>query len=167
MGKRLYTWLFLSLGVATGALPQSKTISGGNDHGLIICAEGYLYTWGNNYSSIMAGPLLGIDPTESGYDDKIVYSPKRVKTGSLTFSQVTSGSGAFNLALSCHKLVYAWGDNQNDGCGQGGQGGNVVSFPTPVLKGETPGYNEDGSTGGPYLGGVTYIAASTNSARPP
>ncbi|MBR4712181.1 MAG: hypothetical protein IKP27_00700, partial [Paludibacteraceae bacterium] len=163
MGKRLYTWLFLSLGVATGALPQSKTISGGNDHGLIICAEGYLYTWGNNYSSIMAGPLLGIDPTESGYDDKIVYSPKRVKTGNLTFSQVTSGSGAFNLALSCHKLVYAWGDNQNDGCGQGGQGGNVVSFPTPVLKGETPGYNEDGTTGGPYLGGVTYIAASTNS----
>ncbi|MBP5481906.1 MAG: hypothetical protein J6Y22_09165, partial [Paludibacteraceae bacterium] len=163
MGKRLYTWLLLSLGVVTGAFAQSKTISGGNDHGLIICAEGYLYTWGNNYSSIMAGPLLGIDPSESGYDDKIVYSPKRVKTGNLTFSQVTSGSGAFNLALSCHKVVYAWGDNQNDGCGQGGQGGNVVSFPTPVLKGETPGYNEDGSTGGPYLGGVTYIAASTNS----
>lgn len=163
MKKRLYTSLLLLLGVVTGAYSQSKTISGGNDHGLIICAEGFLYTWGNNYSSTNAGPLLGIDETIPGYDDAIVYTPHKVRTGNLTFSMVTSGSGAFNLALSCHSVVYAWGDNSQSGCGQGANAGNVTQYPVPVLKGETSGYTEDGQPGGDYLGGVVYVAASTNS----
>ena len=164
MKKHLYTSLLLLFGVVTGAFSQSKTISGGNDHGLIICAQGYLYTWGNNFSSTIGGPLLGIDPDYSTVaEDKVVYTPQRVKTDNLTFSMVTSGSGAFNLALSCHKVVYAWGDNQNKECGQGASSGNIVTYPSPVLKGETEGYDLDGNPGGDYLGGVTYIAASTNS----
>lgn len=109
---------------------------------------------------------MGIDPdgpqgASAGAD--FVTKPSRVKTGDMTFSMVTSGSGAFNLALSCHKLVYAWGDNQAGGCGQGPNAGNVIKYPVPVLRGETSGYKEDGTVGGDYLGGVTYIAASTNS----
>nr|MCR5498695.1 hypothetical protein [Paludibacteraceae bacterium] len=160
MGKRLYTWLLLSLGVVTGALAQSMTISGGNDHGLIICAEGYLYTWGKNYNGQGQGPVLGIDDQVSGYDDQVVYTPKKVKSGNLTFNMVTSGSGAFNLALACNGIVYAWGENTQAGCGQGNTD-PVVPYPVPVHCGEAPGYNEDGSTGGPYLGNVKYIAATT------
>ncbi|MEE1541604.1 MAG: T9SS type B sorting domain-containing protein [Paludibacteraceae bacterium] len=166
MKKRFYILWLLLLSIAIEAYPQSKTISGGNDHGLIICAQGYLYTWGNNFSDVIGGPLLGIDPDVPGNtpDAKVVYSPQRVKTGNLTFSMVTSGSGAFNLALSCHNVVYAWGEDSQHGCGQGANTASaIVKYPVPVLKGETPGYTEDGQPGGDYLGGVTYIAASTNS----
>ena len=156
--------LLLSFGVVTGVFSQSKTISGGNDHGLIICAEGYLYTWGNNYSSSIGGPLLGIDESLSGYDAKQVYSPMRVKTDGLTFNQVTAGSGAFNVALACNGLVYAWGENTNGACGQGPSAGNIVQYPTPVKKGETSGYTLDGQPGGDYLGGVVYVAANTASS---
>ncbi|HOI26133.1 MAG TPA: hypothetical protein PKZ15_01595, partial [Paludibacteraceae bacterium] len=165
MKKYCYFLLLLLLGSVTGAYSQSKTISGGNDHGLIICAQGYLYTWGNNYSTTIGGPLLGIDPDVSGNTPTAtyVYSPQRVKTGNLTFGMVTSGSGAFNLALSCHKVVYAWGSNDTKACGQDATSGPVVQYPVPVLKGETPGYDEQGNPGGDYLGGVVYLAASTNS----
>ena len=59
MGKRLYTWLLLSLGVVTGALAQSVNISGGNEGGVVICAQGYLYAWGTN-----KGNRLGLEPAE-------------------------------------------------------------------------------------------------------
>lgn len=166
MIKRLVSAVSLLTLMAGNAFSQSKTISGGNDHGLIICAQGYLYTWGNNMDKTIGGPLLGIDPDgEDGAQASadVVYKPSRVKTDGLTFSMVTSGSGAFNLALSCYKVVYGWGDNQQSGCGQGASAGNVIKFPMPVLKGETEGYTVDGKPGGDYLGGVTYIAASTNS----
>lgn len=146
---------------------QSKTITGGNDHGLIICAQGYLYTWGNNHSKNPDGYVLGIDPddpqTGGNARKDFVTTPSRVKSGNLTFSQVTAGSGAFNLALACNSIVYAWGQNNTNGCGQGTSAASIVEFPKPVLKGETSGYSEDGTPGGLYLGGVTYIAASTNS----
>lgn len=166
MIKRLISACSLLTLLAGNAFSQSMTISGGNDHGLIICAQGYLYTWGNNTDKTIGGPLLGIDPAGAegaNASAEFVTKPSRVKSGNLTFSMVTSGSGAFNLALSCHKVVYAWGDNKQSGCGQGSGAGNIVEYPSPVLKGETPGYTIDGQPGGDYLGGVTYIAASTNS----
>ncbi len=172
MKKHLYTTLLLLLGVVTGALSQSMTITGGNDHGVIICAEGYLYAWGSNVTSTMQGPLLGIDENLPGYNDASVFKPMRVKTeglpyspvGGLTFHQVTAGSGAFSLALACNTIVYAWGENVGGSCGQGPNSGNIIQYPTPVLKGETPGYNLDGTEGGDYLGGVVYVAANTVSS---
>lgn len=166
MKKFFYIPLLLLLGSVTEAYSQSKTITGGNDHGLIICAQGYLYTWGNNKVKNPEGYVLGIDPddpqTGGNARKEFVTEPSRVKSGNLTFSQVTAGSGAFNLALACNTIVYAWGENSNGGCGQG-TSGLPVEFPKPVVKGETLGYSEDGTPGGDYLGGVTYIAASTNS----
>ena len=165
--KKLFIALLATFVSVESIFSQSKTITGGNDHGLIICAQGYLYTWGNNYSKTVGGPLLGIDPddpkTGGNATKEYVTEPSRVKSGNLTFSQVTAGSGAFNLALACNSVVYAWGENTNGGCGQGPAGGNVIEYPLPVLKGETPGYDENGNKGGDFLGGVTYIAASTNS----
>ncbi len=165
MKKRFYIALLMLFAAVGKAFSQSMTISGGNDHGLIICAQGYLYTWGNNMGST-GGPYLGIDPQDPKFGglagDKFVSLPAQVKTNNLTFSQVTAGSGAFNLALSCHKVVYAWGDNQSGACGQGANAGNTVKFPVPVLKGEVEiGYDEEGKPGGKYLGGVKWVAGST------
>ena len=173
--KKLFISLLAIIASVGNVFSQSMTISGGNDHGIIICAQGYLYTWGVNQTGSIGGPVLGIDPDDlqTGHlaEEQNVYEPARVKTGSLTFSQVTAGSGAFNLALSCHNIVYAWGDNGTNQCGQGKNykgyqnngNTNYVRFPMPVLKGETPGYDEEGKPGGDYLGGVVYIAANNNS----
>lgn len=166
MKKGFYIALLALVAAVGNVFSQSKVISGGNDHGILICAEGYIYAWGNNFSSIGAGPLLGIDPDFPGNtaQAKIVYKPQRVKTSGITFNMVTAGSGAANIALSCKSIVYAWGDNQNKECGQGKSAGNVIEYPVPVLKGETPGYTEDGQKGGKYLGDVVYVAANTQAA---
>lgn len=142
---------------------QSMTISGGNDNGLIICSQGYIYAWGKNMQSY--GECLGVPSTDPNYNSNHMFLPGRVETNNLTFSQVTAGSGSFHYALSCHKLVYAWGDNTSFACGQGNlTTASSLSVPSPVLKGEvTKGYNEDGTPGGDYLGGVKWIAGSTSS----
>ncbi|MBR4814370.1 MAG: hypothetical protein IKZ67_02800, partial [Paludibacteraceae bacterium] len=162
MGKRLYTWLLLSLGVVTGALAQSMIITGGNDHGLALCNKGQIFAWGYNEGN----RLCLSDPGDAA--ESIVPSPSLVNTGGLTFSQLCGGSGGHSVALSCFKTVYWWGDNSTMQCGRPvGTDWNSPKYidggiPVPVYKGETePGYNLDGTTGGDYLGNVKYIAATS------
>ena len=76
------------------AFSQSMTISGGNDHGIVICSQGYVYAWGLNKSTT-GDNLLGLDQTAPGYQYQTYYTtPQPVKMGGLTFSKVTAGSGA-------------------------------------------------------------------------
>ena len=112
MGKRLYTWLLLSLGVVTGALAQSMIITGGNDHGLALCNKGQIFAWGYNEGN----RLCLSDPGDAA--KSIVPSPSLVNTGGLTFSQLCGGSGGHSVALSCFKTVYCWGDNSTMQCGR-------------------------------------------------
>lgn len=164
--KKLFIAFLAMVSAVGNVFSQSMTISGGNDHGIVICAQGYLYAWGTNQSNIGSG-LLGLDPNDPDYpgDQKFYTSPQRVKMDNgLTFSQVTAGSGAFNLALSCKGIVYAWGENTQNQCGQGSGAATVITEPKPVLCGnDVPGYNLDGSPGGPYLGNVKFVAASTSA----
>src|SRR5690606_21263584 len=137
---------------------QSLSITGGNDHAVVICAEGYMYAWGSNKNN-----QLGLLPP---YNTAVkVWEPQAVNTGGLTFSQVTAGSGSHNVALSCNGIVYSWGENSTFQTGQtpGGTGA-VVTQPMPVPKGQTPGYAIDGSSGGDYLGNIKMIAASTSAS---
>jgi gliding motility-associated-like protein len=171
MKKRFYILWLLLLSIAIEAFPQSMTISGGNDHGVVICASGYLYTWGvNKDDKGQKSNLLGLAPDNPKVNAAYVDKPEPVNVSSsaftegLTFSQVTAGSGAHNLALSCYSVVYAWGDNEDGQCGQEATAGVIVTSPMPVLKGETIGYNEDGTPGGDYLGGVVYVTASTSAS---
>ncbi|MDR0941526.1 MAG: hypothetical protein LBM68_04795 [Bacteroidales bacterium] len=165
---RFIVLLVLSIFVFTGnSYSQSMTISGGGEYGMVICNKGLLYAWGNNFNK-----ALGIDPAEPGTTPSaaVVKSPQKVKLPTLangtpiTMQQVVAGSGAFSVALSCNGVVYAWGGNESGECGQGTTS-TVIPFPVPVKKGAaTIGYNEDGTPGGPYLGGVKYVAAATASA---
>jgi alpha-tubulin suppressor-like RCC1 family protein len=50
MKRRIYTSLILLLCAVGSAFSQSMTISGGNDHGVVICSQGYVYAWGINKS---------------------------------------------------------------------------------------------------------------------
>ncbi|MFW5851254.1 MAG: RCC1 domain-containing protein, partial [Bacteroidota bacterium] len=138
---------------------QSMSITGGNDHAVVICSEGYMYAWGNNNKN-----QLALAPPNDIVD--VIWEPQPVESGGLTFSQVTAGSGSHNVALSCNGIVYAWGANDGYQTGQiaPSGAGSVVDEILPVGKGATPGYNIDGSPGGIYLGGVKMIAASTSAS---
>jgi alpha-tubulin suppressor-like RCC1 family protein len=131
------------------------TISGGNDHSLFICTKGVLYACGDNSDG-----RLGLTAPNAGTQYVPTFS--QVDVSGLSFEQVTAGSGAHNVALACNGLVYCWGANAELQCGVAG--GGSVSSPTPVLCGEAEGYDENGNKGGIYLGGVTFIAASTSAS---
>ena len=160
MGKRLYTWLLLSLGVVTGAVAQSMIISGGSNHALAICAKGEIYAWGKNDK----GQLCLEDKTAGS----AVATPMKVKmSANLTFSQISAGSGGHNIALSCKKTVYCWGDNTSAQCGRPQTTEVISDEPVLVYKGEVKqGYNENGEPddNGQYLGGVTYVSGTTNAS---
>lgn len=155
MKKYLYSTLLMLLCTVTGAFAQSMTISGGNDHSLFICTKGVLYACGDNSDG-----RLGLTAPNAGTQYVPTFS--QVDVSGLSFEQVTAGSGAHNVALACNGLVYCWGANAELQCGVAG--GGSVSSPTPVLCGEAEGYDENGNKGGIYLGGVTFIAASTSAS---
>lgn len=158
MKKYLYSTLLMLLSTVTGAFAQSMTISGGNDGGIVICAQGYLYAWGANKNN-----RLGLEAPNESLNP--VSSPTKVNTGNLTFSQVTAGSGSHFVALSCHNVVYAWGGNDQGQTGKPCAGSDdVLDTPSPVLCGEAPGYDLNGDKGGNYLGGVKFVAASTSGS---
>ena len=149
MKRHFYISLILLFGVATKALPQSMTISGGDGYGMIICAKGFVYAWGNNSNNV-----LGLVNPSAGNN---VTSPLQVNLpAGLTMQQVIAGSGAFSTTLSCANVVYCWGGNVNGECGQGTTSGatSPITVAKPVLKGAAPGYHEDGTPGGNFLGGV-------------
>ncbi len=153
--KKLFIALLIIASAVGNVFSQTMLISGGNDHGVALCNKGQIFAWGNN-----KGNRLGLMPP---YDSEtVVNKPQLVNIPvGLTFSQVSAGSGSHTVALSCKKVVYAWGENEQYQAGQ--PTGDVVSKPMPVLCGEATdhGYEEDGVTKGKYLGDVKKIAATT------
>lgn len=141
------------------AFSQSMIISGGSDHAVAICDKGLIYAWGNNDKKQLCLNL-------PGGGDAVVASPTAVNIPKgLTFSQVSAGSGGHNIALSCKKTVYCWGDNENDQCGVKNQ--QIVSdMPNLIEAGEAAkehGVDENGNPGGKYLGDVRFVCATTQA----
>ncbi len=158
MKKYLYSTLLMLLCTVTGAFAQSMIITGGNDHGIALCNKGQIFAWGYNDGN----RLCLLDPADAA--KSIVPSPSQVNTGSLTFSQLSGGSGSHSVALSCNKVVYCWGANDAMQCGRPKSDYITGGEPVPVFKGVADGYNLDGTPGGDYLGNVKYISATTQAS---
>lgn len=158
MKKYLYSTLLLLLCTVTGAFAQSMIITGGNDHGIALCNKGQIFAWGYNDGN----RLCLLNPADAA--KSIVPSPSQVNTGSMTFSQLSGGSGSHSVALSCNKVVYCWGANDAMQCGRPKSDYITDGEPVPVYKGVTDGYNLDGSPNGDYLGNVKYISATTQAS---
>lgn len=158
MKKYLYSTLLLLLCTVTGAFAQSMIITGGNDHGIALCNKGQIFAWGYNDGN----RLCLLNPADAA--KSIVPSPSQVNTGSMTFSQLSGGSGSHSVALSCNKVVYCWGANDAMQCGRPKSDYITGGEPVPVYKGVTDGYNLDGSPNGDYLGNVKYISATTQAS---
>lgn len=158
MKKYLYSTLLMLLCTVTGAFAQSMIITGGNDHGIALCNKGQIFAWGYNDGN----RLCLLDPADAA--KSIVPSPSQVNTGSMTFSQLSGGSGSHSVALSCNKIVYCWGANDAMQCGRPKSDYITEGEPVPVYKGVAEGYNLDGSPQGDYLGNVKYISATTSAS---
>ena len=158
MKKYLYSTLLMLLCTVTGAFAQSMIITGGNDHGIALCNKGQIFAWGYNDGN----RLCLLDPADAA--KSIVPSPSQVNTGSMTFSQLSGGSGSHSVALSCNKIVYCWGANDAMQCGRPKSDYITGGEPVPVYKGVADGYNLDGSPKGDYLGNVKYISATTSAS---
>lgn len=158
MKKYLYSTLLMLLCTVTGAFAQSMIITGGNDHGIALCNKGQIFAWGYNDGN----RLCLLNPADAA--KSIVPSPSQVNTGSMTFSQLSGGSGSHSVALSCNKVVYCWGANDAMQCGRPKSDYITGGEPVPVYKGVTDGYNLDGTPGGDYLGNVKYISATTQAS---
>lgn len=157
MKKYLYSTLLLLLCSVTGAFAQSMIISGGGNHAVALCSKGEIYAWGLNTSN----SLCLEDPTDAA--SSIVAKPSRVNAGGLTFSMLSAGSGGHSIALACNGIVYGFGANDYGQCGQP-PCKHVSDTPKPVPCGKAPGYNLDGTPGGPYLGNIKYITATSGAS---
>jgi len=76
MKRHFYILLILLFGTIMSVLPQSMTISGGTEYGVVICNKGFVYAWGKNTNGV-----LGIDPAESGNTPNAanITRPQKVK----------------------------------------------------------------------------------------
>jgi alpha-tubulin suppressor-like RCC1 family protein len=138
---------------------QDFSITGGRRHGISVCADGTVNTWGSN--------VYGQLGRSSGTTD----APGKVNFGQegIKILQVDGGSGYYNLAIDCNHNVWAWGQNSDGqiGNGSGGrtvaevannaQGGASVTIPVKVKKGEQ--IFADGADGSEFLTDVKYISA--------
>ena len=154
--KKLFIALSIIASAVGNVFSQSMIISGGGDHALALCSKGQIFAWGmNNHGQLC---IKGGGPS-------IVNEPTQVNTGNLTFSMVSAGSGSHSVALSCHKVVYAFGANTYGQCGQPARSPEYITdTPVPIPHGDAPGYTLEGEPGGDYLGGVKYIAASSGAS---
>lgn len=157
MKKYLYSTLLMLLCTVTGAFAQSMIISGGGNHAVALCSKGEIYAWGLNTSN----SLCLEDPADAA--SAIVAKPSRVNAGGLTFSMLSAGSGGHSIALACNGIVYGFGANDYGQCGQP-PCKYVSDTPKPVPCGDAPGYNLDGTPGGPYLGNIKYITATSGAS---
>ena len=154
--KKLFIALLIIASAVGNVFSQSMIISGGGDHALALCSKGQIFAWGMNDHGQLC--IKGGGPS-------IVNEPTLVNTGNLTFSMVSAGSGSHSVALSCYKVVYAFGSNTYGQCGQPARSPEYITdTPVPIPHGDAPGYTLDGQPGGEYLGGVKYIAASSGAS---
>ncbi|MFN6945568.1 MAG: T9SS type A sorting domain-containing protein [Cytophagaceae bacterium] len=165
-GKSVKLYLIL-LGLFIGALSDAHgqetlnlnlSISGGDQHSAMICQTGRVFAWGRNRTGAGGGVVgsLGTGSTE----DNILEPEEVLLPVGLEVYQVSAGSGAFTISLACNGEVWMWGGNQHGQIGNGTNTPNVVTVPSPVLRGEGPASADDPT----LLGNVIFVEASTSTS---
>ena len=144
------------MAVGTAVYAQDLTISGGNGVSVMICADGAVYAWGQNYWEVnnnkAGNGCLGTTNTTDDY----VTTPTKVNmpAAALPVKQVDAGSGGHFIAMGCNGTVWCWGNNANGQAGNPSAGSPVLT-PVQVKAGEVP------STSG-FLEGVSYISGGND-----
>ncbi|SFY03963.1 RCC1 domain-containing protein, partial [Cytophaga hutchinsonii] len=172
--KLYYTWIIavISLLATVQVKAQDLLISGGYAYSTAICANGNVYSWGqNNAGTPSIKGTLGIgsatdpilSPTRVLFPTNDPYFSGVLGLPNITIRAVDAGSTLTLMALDCHTGVWTVGMN-NDANGVLGQGpgkGGASTVPARVLKGEYTGtaYHPSLST---YLTNVKSISGGDN-----
>ncbi len=145
---------------------QDLLVSGGNNVSTIICANGFVYTWGNNTGGLLGNgsgaanvtsPLVVNFPTTDPYFNSI--------STSITIKAVDAGSGGHFIALDCYGGAWSWGNNGGaTGITGTGSAAASVSTTSRVLKGLTPGGVSIHASLTNYLVDVKYISGGNDNS---
>ena len=145
---------------------QDLLVSGGNGVSTIICANGFVYTWGINTGGLLGNgsgaanvtsPLVVNFPTTDPYFTSI--------STSITVKAVDAGSGGHFIALDCYGGAWSWGNNGGAiGITGTGSAAASVSSTARVLKGLTPGGASIDATLTNYLVDVKYISGGNDNS---
>src|SRR5690606_17245613 len=91
MVKFLRFFVVFSILFSSGLKAQDLLVSGGNSVSTIICANGFVFTWGNNAGGPDYAPVLGI--LGVGSTNTLEPFPKKVifPTNDPYFTSISSG----------------------------------------------------------------------------
>lgn len=151
---------------------QDLLISGGNTVSSVICANGFVYTWGKNSQGTpsVTGTLgNGSTAAQVNSPAKVNFptdDPYFVALGQgITVKAVDAGSGGHFIALDCYSGAWSWG-NHGGSMGITGTGSTAGAIATParVLRGQTPGGASIHPTLANYLVDVKYISGGNNNS---
>ena len=155
---------------------QDLLVSGGNTVSTIICANGFVFTWGNNVAGPSGSTVTGI--LGNGSTNGSENTPLKVNfpttdpyfnslsTG-ITIKAVDAGSGAHFIAVDCYGGAWSWGNNGfTGGTGLTGTGSsaNGTTVPARVLRGLTPGGAAIHASLANYLVDVKYISGGNDNS---
>ena len=113
MSGWLVRWMFSLLvlllvgGFAVDAAGATPKIVAGEEHSLLLRADGTLWAWGNDSYG-----QLG--------QDRLVQSPTPIPVRGLPAIKKFASASGHNLALSREGVVWAWGTNRHGQLGDGG-----------------------------------------------
>lgn len=111
------------------AAPTGTTWAGvaaGFGHTVALCANGQLYTWGDNHYG-----QLGIGTTATTLARQLISAPSGQR-----WTQVAAGYN-FSLALCADGSLYTWGSNTNGQLGDGSATSRLAPVLVPAPAGQT------------------------------
>ncbi len=170
-----FTRLFISLAIlffSQVIKAQDLLVSGGNTVSTIICANGFVFTWGNNSGGPNHAPVLGV--LGVGSTNAIEPLPLKVLfptndpyflslASGITVQAVDAGSGAHFIAVDCHGGAWSWGNN-GGATGITGTGSTAAATTAParVVRGEAPASSNADLA--PYLVDVKYVSGGNDNS---
>lgn len=145
--------ILLTSTVLAAGISQATTfpISGGFANGITILKDNNVYAWGlNSYTSKedTLRNILCLDSSAVEFGKPNCSTPNLVDTKGIKFTKAEAGSCYILSGISDKGVLYYWGMTDL----------TTVLQPTPVKSGDIPGFNEDGTPGGEYLGNVKKVA---------
>ncbi|WP_045465702.1 T9SS C-terminal target domain-containing protein [Sporocytophaga myxococcoides] len=172
MVKFVRFFIVLSILFSSGLKAQDLLVSGGNTVSTIICANGFVFTWGNNAGGSNNAPILGIlgvgsTNTIESFPKKVIFPTNdpyftSINSG-ITVKAVDAGSGAHFIAVDCYGGAWSWGNN-GGAMGITGTGSTAAGTTAParVLRGQAPASSNPLLAN--YLVDVKYVSGGNDNS---
>ncbi len=172
MVKFVRFFVVFSILFSSGLKAQDLLVSGGNTVSTIICANGFVFTWGNNaggpdYAPVLGTLGVGSTNTLEPFPKKVIFPTNdpyftSINSG-ITVKAVDAGSGAHFIAVDCYGGAWSWGNNgQATGITGTGSTAAATTAPARVLRGQAPASSNPLLAN--YLVDVKYVSGGNDNS---